>query len=201
MSPAAADLDALPRMDRDLFPVLPEAGGQQVVKALPEVGLEELLVAFRDVLRRAEMFTSHHIQREALSVRERMSDVLSMVAAGGFTEFARLFPAEEGRTGVVVTFLALLELVREQLLERVRDELPHAIACRVTEWEWPRVRVEILVERESQKGMVIGRGGTVLKEVGTAVRRQLPPGAYLELHVTVERRWQMRPDRIDRLGY
>lgn len=119
---AAADLDALPRMDRDLFPVLPEAGGQQVVKALPEVGLEELLVAFRDVLRRAEMFTSHHIQREALSVRERMSDVLSMVAAGGFTEFARLFPAEEGRTGVVVTFLALLELVREQLIELVQAE-------------------------------------------------------------------------------
>ena len=93
------------------------------------------------------------------------------------------------------------ELVREQLLAVAREELPHAIACRVTEWEWPRVRVEILVERESQKAMVIGRGGRVLKEVGTSVRRQLPPGAYLELHVTVERRWQMRPDRIDQLGY
>lgn len=97
--------------------------------------------------------------------------------------------------------LRVAELVREQLLRRARDELPHSIACRVTEWEWPRVRVEILVERESQKAMVIGRGGRVLKEVGTSVRRQLPPGAYLELHVTVERRWQMRPDRIDQLGY
>jgi len=93
------------------------------------------------------------------------------------------------------------ELVREQLLARVREELPHAIACRVTEWEWPRIRVEIVVERESQKGIVIGQDGTVLKEVGTAVRRQLAPGAFLELHVRVEKRWQQRADAIERLGY
>ncbi len=93
------------------------------------------------------------------------------------------------------------ELVREQLLARVRDELPHSIACRVTEWEWPRIRCEILVERDSQKAIVVGRGGEVLKAVGTAVRRQLPPGAYLELHVKVERRWQQRDDVLDRLGY
>ena len=68
------------------------------------------------------------------------------------------------------------ELVREQLLVHVRDELPHSIACRVTEWEWPRIRCEILVERESQKGMVIGRGGAVLEAVGLAVRGQLEPG-------------------------
>jgi len=84
------------------------------------------------------------------------------------------------------------ELVREQLLAAVRDELPHAIACRVTEWEWPRVRCEILVERESQKGIVIGRGGSVLKAVGTAVRQQLDPGAYLELAVKVEPDWRRR---------
>lgn len=93
------------------------------------------------------------------------------------------------------------ELVREQLLARARDELPHAIACRVTEWEWPRIRVEILVERDSQKAIVIGRGGEVLKAVGTAVRKQLPPGAFLELHVRVEKRWQQRDDALDRLGY
>jgi GTP-binding protein Era len=93
------------------------------------------------------------------------------------------------------------ELVREQLLSKVRDELPHAIATRVTEWEWPRIRVEIVVERPSQKGIVIGQGGTVLKDVGTAVRRQLPPGAFLELHVTVEQHWQDRRDAIERLGY
>lgn len=93
------------------------------------------------------------------------------------------------------------ELVREQLLRATREELPHAIACRVAEWEWPRIRVEIVVERDSQKAIVIGRGGEVLKEAGTAVRRQLPPGAYLELHVVVDRRWQQRPDAIERLGY
>lgn len=93
------------------------------------------------------------------------------------------------------------ELVREQLLKVVRDELPHSIACRVTDWEWPRIRCEILVERESQKGMVIGRGGSVLKEVGRAVRAQLEPGAYLELVVKVDRDWQRRPRALDRLGY
>jgi|SRR5271166_366346 len=93
------------------------------------------------------------------------------------------------------------ELVREQLLVRARDELPHAIACRVTEWEWPRIRCEILVERDSQKAIVIGKGGEVLKAVGTAVRAELPPGAYLELFVRVEKRWQQRHDALDRLGY
>ena len=93
------------------------------------------------------------------------------------------------------------ELVREQLLLRARDELPHAIACRVTEWEWPRIRCEILVERDSQKAIVIGKGGEVLKAVGTAVRASLPPGAYLELFVRVEKRWQQRDDALDRLGY
>jgi len=93
------------------------------------------------------------------------------------------------------------ELVREQLLAVVRDELPHSIATRVTEWEWPRIRCEILVERESQKGIVIGRGGSVLKQVGTAVREQLPPGAYIELFVKVDKDWQRRPKALERLGY
>jgi GTP-binding protein Era len=91
------------------------------------------------------------------------------------------------------------ELVREQLLAIARDELPHSIACRVTEWDWPRIRCEILVERESQKGIVIGRDGDVLKRVGTAVRAQLPPGAYLELFVKIEANWQRRPLALDRL--
>ena len=93
------------------------------------------------------------------------------------------------------------ELVREQLLAHVREELPHSIACRVTEWEWPRIRVEVVVERESQKAIVIGQGGSVLKEVGTAVRHQLPPGAFIELHVRVEKHWQQRAEAIERLGY
>ncbi len=93
------------------------------------------------------------------------------------------------------------ELVREQLLVHAREELPHSIACRVTEWEWPRIRCEILVERESQKGIVIGRGGAVLKAVGEAVRAQLEPGAYLELFVKVDKDWQRRPRSLERLGY
>jgi len=93
------------------------------------------------------------------------------------------------------------ELVREQLLKVVREEMPHSIACRVTEWEWPRIRCEILVERESQKGIVIGKGGAVLKQVGQAVRAQLDPGAYLELVVKVDKDWQRRPAALDRLGY
>ena len=92
------------------------------------------------------------------------------------------------------------ELVREQLLAVARDEVPHSIATRVTEWEWPYIRCEILVERDSQKGIVIGRGGAVLKRVGSAVRAQLPPGAYLELVVKVDKDWQHRPEALRRLG-
>jgi len=93
------------------------------------------------------------------------------------------------------------ELVREQLLAATRDELPYSIATQVVEWEWPRIRVDIIVERESQKGMVIGKGGSVLKRVGEAARRQLPDGAFLELRVKVDKDWQRRPDRVERLGY
>ncbi|MCC5954192.1 MAG: GTPase Era [Acidimicrobiia bacterium] len=93
------------------------------------------------------------------------------------------------------------ELVREQLLAVLRDELPHAVATRVTEWEWPRIRCEILVARDSQKGIVIGRKGEVLKKVGTEVRRQLPDGVYLELFVKVDKDWQRRPGLMGELGY
>jgi GTP-binding protein Era len=89
------------------------------------------------------------------------------------------------------------ELVREQLLAVLREELPHAVATRVTEWDWPRIRCEILVQRSSQKGIVIGRGGQVLKAVGTAVRRQLADGAYLELMVKVDKDWPRRPEGND----
>ena len=82
-----------------------------------------------------------------------------------------------------------------------RFTAPYSIACRVTEWEWPRVRCEILVERDSQKGIVIGTGGATLKAVGTAVREQMPPGAFLELFVRVEKRWQHREDALDRRGF
>jgi GTP-binding protein Era len=97
--------------------------------------------------------------------------------------------------------LWVAELVREQLLAKTRDELPHAITCRVTEWEWPHIRVEIIVERDSQKAIVIGKGGDVLKAVGIAVREELPEGTYLDLHVKVEKHWQNRDEMLNRLGY
>ena len=93
------------------------------------------------------------------------------------------------------------ELVREQLFRLLREELPHSVATRVTEWEWPRIRCEILVERDSQKGIVIGKGGAVLKEVGSLVREQLPEGVFIELFVRVAKDWQRRSDLLDRLGY
>jgi GTPase len=110
-----------------------------------------------------------------------------------------MFPAEMVSETPQAQWIA--ELVREQLLAVTRDELPYSIATRVTEWEWPRVRCEIVVERESQKGMVIGKSGHLLKKVGIEVRKQMPDGAYLELFVVVDKDWQHRAERVERLGY
>lgn len=110
-----------------------------------------------------------------------------------------MFPAEMVSETPQAQWIA--ELVREQLLAVTRDELPYSIATRVTEWEWPRVRCEIVVERESQKGMVIGKSGQVLKKVGIEVRKQMLDGAYLELFVVVDKDWQHRAERVERLGY
>ena len=118
---------------------------------------------------------------------------------GLLPEGPRWYP--EGMASDVEEAMWVAELVREKLLALTRDELPHSIACRVTEWEWPRVRVEIIVERDSQKGIVIGRRGSVLKQVGTEARRELPAGIFLDLHVVVDRDWQRRPRSLDRLGY
>jgi len=154
-------------------------------------------------------------------------DVLDQLTAAGRLGFAEYFPVSavtgEGTGALVAAIVDRLpegpqlypddmvtdipeafwvaELVREQLLAVTRDEVPHSIACRVTEWEWPRVRCEILVERDSQKGIVIGHNGNVLKEVGSRVRRELPEGAFLELFVKVDKDWQDRPKALERLGY
>ena len=111
----------------------------------------------------------------------------------------RYYP--EGVVSDVPETFFVAELVREQLLKTIRDELPHSIACRVVEWEWPLIRCEILVERPSQRAIVVGKRGEVLKAVGTAVRRELAPGVYLDLHVRVERDWQRHVEEIERLGY
>lgn len=129
---AAEDLDALPRLGRDVFIAEADAGERKIVRLLPEVTLKELLLAFKEVLQRAEMFSHHHVQREPLSVRQRMSDVLSTLQTGGYREFTALFRPEEGRLGVVVTFLALLELVKEMLVEIVQTELYGPIHIKAT---------------------------------------------------------------------
>jgi len=126
-------------------------------------------------------------------------DALCDAVAQLLPEGPAWFPAGQVSDMSEVDFVA--ELVREQLLRRVRDELPHAIHCRVAEWEWPVIRVDILVERYSQKAIVIGRKGENLKEVGIATRKQLPEGCFLELRVVVEPRWQSRTEVLDRFGY
>ncbi|RUA25019.1 MAG: GTPase Era [Actinobacteria bacterium] len=126
-------------------------------------------------------------------------DALLEHVLGRLPEGPRYYP-DDMVTDVPEAFW-VAELVREQLLAVVREELPHSIATRVTEWEWPRIRCEILVERNSQKGIVIGRKGSVLKEVGTKARAQLPDGVFLELFVRVDKDWQRRPAALDRLGY
>jgi len=119
---AALDIDALPQISRDLFSTSAEPPERNQARPHPDVNLRELLLAFREVLTRAEMFTHHHIQREPLSVRERMSRVLSSLTPERFTDFASLFTVEEGRMGVVVTFLAVLELIKESLIELIQAE-------------------------------------------------------------------------------
>ena len=119
---AAEDIGELPRLERDVFPAGAESPERKVVEILPDVTLKELLISFRDVLVRSEMYAHHHVQREALSVRQRMSDVLATLSREEFTRFTSLFRPEEGRMGVAVTFLALLELLRESLVEVVQAD-------------------------------------------------------------------------------
>ena len=119
---AAEDLDALPRMERDTFVVQLDPPPRTGPRPQPAVSMQELLFALKDVLLRAEMFSHHHVQMEPLSVRERMSNVLSAVSAERFTAFTTLFKPDEGKLGVVVTFLAVLELIKELLIEIVQTE-------------------------------------------------------------------------------
>jgi segregation and condensation protein A len=119
---AAVELDELPRLERDVFGVQAEVPPGHVRRLPPEVDLREVLLALRGVLARADLFTSHRVEREVLSVRERMSMVLERVQAGGFVPFAHLFDLSEGRAGVVVTFLALLELIKVASIELVQAE-------------------------------------------------------------------------------
>ena len=122
---AAEDIDRLDRLDRDVYQATAELANRHVIRLLPEVTLQEMLVAFKDVVQRATMFEHLHVQRETLSVRQRMSDVLAMLEESALVAFVKLFRPEEGRLGVCVTFAALLELLREGLIDVVQAE-PYA---------------------------------------------------------------------------
>ena len=119
---AAAELDRLPRLERDVWLASAELLERPAPRTLPQVTLQEMLIAFKEVAVRAAMFAHHHVQREALSVRERMSDILSALHQETFVPFVQLFRPEEGRAGITVTFIAILELVREGMIEVLQTE-------------------------------------------------------------------------------
>jgi segregation and condensation protein A len=112
----------MPRLERDTWVASAELVDRKVVRLAPQVTLQEMLLAFQEVLSRSDMFAHHHVQREPLSVRQRMTEVLSALNASAFMDFVRLFRAEEGRRGVTVTFVAILELLREGLIEIIQSE-------------------------------------------------------------------------------
>jgi segregation and condensation protein A len=119
---AAENLDTLPRLERDVWSAGATLTDRKVVRLIPQVTLQEMLLAFKDVVVRNEMFAHHHVQRELLSVRERMSDIVARLANASFVDFVQLFSPAEGRMGVAVTFIAILELVREGLIDIVQQE-------------------------------------------------------------------------------
>ncbi|HUL82692.1 MAG TPA: ScpA family protein [Gammaproteobacteria bacterium] len=119
---AAMDIDALERMERDVLQASADVVEKTVVTKLPEITLKELLIVFKDALNRSTMFAHHHVRREPLSVRERMSNVLVALQAEKYIDFVRLFDPTEGRIGVTVTFLAILELLKESLIEVVQAD-------------------------------------------------------------------------------
>ena len=119
---AAAEIDAMPRLERDVWQASAELRDKPVARSLPQVTLQEMLLAFKEVAVRAAMFAHHHVRREPLSVRERMSNILAALEHGSFVEFSRLFVPEEGRAGVTVSFIAILELMREGLIDITQTE-------------------------------------------------------------------------------
>jgi segregation and condensation protein A len=119
---AAEDMDALDRLERDIFLTNIEVPKFEVEMPLPDVRMNDLLMAFRDVVNRAEQYASHHVQREPLSVRERMVFVLDKLSSDHYSSFLDFFDASEGRMGLVVSFLAILELLKESMIELVQSE-------------------------------------------------------------------------------
>jgi len=129
---AAAGIDELPRLERDVWPTSAELKERQLLRTLPHIALQEMLLAFKDVVVRAQMFAHHHIQREQLSVGERMSEILAALGGrAGFVPFQQLFRPAEGRMGVTITFAAILELMREGLIDIVQAQAYAPLHVRV----------------------------------------------------------------------
>ena len=131
---AAEDIDVLPRMQREIFPVavlFPET--KTVTGALPKLELQELLTAFKEVMQRSSMYINHHVRRESLSVRERMTQILSSLQTLKFVSFESMFKVEEGRLGVIVTFIAILELLRQKTIDIVQTEFYGSIYLKMAE--------------------------------------------------------------------
>lgn len=119
---AAEDMDELPREERDFWVASAKRPDYSRERPDPDVDMKELLLALKDVMMRADMFESHHVSREKLSTRERMSNILDTLKGREFVPFVALFHLEEGRAGVVVTFISILELVKSALIELVQSE-------------------------------------------------------------------------------
>ena len=136
---AAEDIEAMPRLERDSVVVHADVGERNVIKLPPPLELTELLLALKDVMHRAELFGHHAIKREALSVRQRMGELLSRLDDSSFHRFESLFDLSEGRLGIVVTFLAMLELAKEMLVEIVQEEplAPIYVKAKVSHAEEP----------------------------------------------------------------
>jgi segregation and condensation protein A len=145
---AAENIDRLPRLERDVWNASADVKDRKVVQLLPQTTLQEMLVAFKEVVVRAEYFARVHVQRERLSVRERMTDILTTLAARRFVEFSELFHIDEGRMGVTVTFVAILELVREELIEIVQAQEFAALHVRAAA---PRASLRLVEDSPSNE--------------------------------------------------
>ena len=161
---AAEGIDTLPRLERDNWTTSAELKDRKVVRLLPQVTLQEMLLAFKEVVVRSEMFSHHHVARERLSVRERMSNILTSLERASFVEFVHLFRPEEGRMGVTVTFIAILELMREGLIEIVQAE-PYAPIHVRSSAEKRTLRLVANNETPEQVAHAAEVGETVLEEV------------------------------------
>jgi segregation and condensation protein A len=132
MKLAAAKLDAMPQVNRD-YELVTVWISDQVARRLPEVSLNDLQAAWLALMKHAKVMQHHKVRREELSVREHMSLILRRLQGNGYVEFTDLFDLELGPPGLVVSFLAMLELVREHLVEVTQRDVFAPIYVKLAE--------------------------------------------------------------------